>query len=188
LKKTGHNKFAGYYYFELGDFLPQIQQIFFDLKLCGIVSYGKEMAQLLIIDTESEGSKFIEISSPMSEAALKGCHAVQNLGAVETYIRRYLWVTALEIVEHDALDATMAKDAPKSAKSVPRDVFDAMTPEEQDFLSSHAKTVSAILVKGEVDEAKKYLQELNFDADEKVAIWSLFDSKERAALDTKRSK
>jgi hypothetical protein len=42
----------------------------------------------------------------MGSAALKGCHEVQNIGAVETYQRRYLWVTAMEIVEHDALDAT----------------------------------------------------------------------------------
>ena len=38
LKKSGENKFAGYKYFELGDFLPQTQQIFYDLKLCSIVS------------------------------------------------------------------------------------------------------------------------------------------------------
>jgi hypothetical protein len=42
----------------------------------------------------------------MSSAALKGCHEVQNLGAVQTYLRRYLWVAALEIVEHDAIDAS----------------------------------------------------------------------------------
>ena len=42
----------------------------------------------------------------MSSAALKGCHEVQNLGAVQTYLRRYLWVTAMEIVEHDALDSS----------------------------------------------------------------------------------
>jgi hypothetical protein len=46
----------------------------------------------------------------MKEANLKGCHAIQNLGAVETYTRRYLWVTALEIVEHDVLDATTGND------------------------------------------------------------------------------
>jgi hypothetical protein len=28
------------------------------------------------------------------------------LGAVQTYLRRYLWTNAFEIVEHDALDAT----------------------------------------------------------------------------------
>ncbi len=31
---------------------------------------------------------------------------MQNLGAVQTYLSRYLWVSVLHIVEHDALDAT----------------------------------------------------------------------------------
>ena len=44
LKKSGHNKFAGYKYFELGDFLPTVQNIFAELKLCGVVSYTKELA------------------------------------------------------------------------------------------------------------------------------------------------
>jgi hypothetical protein len=46
----------------------------------------------------------------MGSAALKGCHEVQNIGAVETYQRRYLWVTAMEIVEHDALDSSEGVD------------------------------------------------------------------------------
>jgi len=115
LKKTGHNKFAGYYYFELGDFLPEIQKIFAGLGLCGIVSYGTEIATLTITDME-DGTSLV-ITSPMSSAALKGCHEVQNLGAVQTYIRRYLWVTALEIVENDVLDATTGSVEPTKAKA-----------------------------------------------------------------------
>ena len=41
LKKSGNNKFAGYSYFELGDFLPVVQEIFASVGLCGVVSYGK---------------------------------------------------------------------------------------------------------------------------------------------------
>jgi hypothetical protein len=104
LTKSGHNKFAGYKYFELGDFLPAIQKIFARLNICGIVSFGQELATLTITDLE-DGSQ-TQITSPMSTAALKGCHEVQNLGAVQTYIRRYLWVAALEIVEHDVVDAS----------------------------------------------------------------------------------
>ena len=104
LSKSGHNKFAGYKYFELGDFLPSIQKIFSKLNICGIVSFGQELATLTITDLE-DGSQ-TQITSPMSTAALKGCHEVQNLGAVQTYIRRYLWVAALEIVEHDVVDAS----------------------------------------------------------------------------------
>ena len=117
LKKTGHNKFAGYHYFELGDFLPTIQTIFNDLKLCGVVSYEQDIAKLCI--TDMEDNSVVVITSPMSTAALKGCHEVQNLGAVQTYIRRYLWVTALEIVENDVLDATTGSVEPAKAKPAP---------------------------------------------------------------------
>ena len=66
----------------------------------------------------------IVITSPMAEANLKGTHPIQNLGAVETYQRRYLWMTAMEIVEHDILDASEPnKEAPKPApKPTPKPV------------------------------------------------------------------
>jgi hypothetical protein len=104
LNKSGKNKFAGYEYFELGDFLPQIQNICQKNGLCGMVSFAADTAYLTIHETEGDG--FVTFTSPMSSAALKGCHDVQNLGAVQTYLRRYLWTNAFEIVEHDALDAT----------------------------------------------------------------------------------
>jgi len=103
LTKSGHNKFAGYKYFELGDFLPTINGIFNNVGLCGVVSFASDLATLTITDTEDGSQLFI--TSPMGSANLKGCHEVQNIGAVETYQRRYLWVSALEIVEHDILDA-----------------------------------------------------------------------------------
>lgn len=111
LQKSGKNTFSGYSYFELSDFLPTVQEIFLEKGLCGVVSFGIETATLVIYDTEAEGS--VVFTSPMSEAALKGCHPVQNLGAVESYIRRYLWTTALEIVENDVLDATTGKEQPE---------------------------------------------------------------------------
>jgi len=110
LTKSGKNKFAGYEYFELGDFLPAIQTICQKVGLCGVVSFNTDMAYLTIYDTD--GGDFATFTSPMSSAALKGCHDVQNLGAVQTYLRRYLWTNAFEIVEHDALDATTGSAEP----------------------------------------------------------------------------
>ena len=184
LEKTGHNKFAGYNYFELGDFLPTVQTIFSDLKMCGVVSYTADIAKLTITDTE-DGTA-IEITSPMGSAALKGCHEVQNIGAVETYQRRYLWVTAMEIVEHDALDATVGKDKPSSVKPITKSVFDELPPDEQEFLRTEAAKVTALLDKGEAAKAKETLEGLHLDADEKTAIWSLFDPKQRETLYPKR--
>lgn len=105
IKKSGENKFAGYKYFELGDFIVPALKIFESVGLTGIVRFQKEIAELVIVNTDKP-EEVIVFCSPMSEANLKGCHPVQNLGAVETYIRRYLWVAALEIVEHDAVDSS----------------------------------------------------------------------------------
>lgn len=110
LKKTGKNAFAGYQYFELGDFLLPAMQVFGKHGLCAIVSFDKDIATMRIVSIDAKDGEIV-ITSPMGSAALKGCHEVQNIGAVETYQRRYLWVAALEIVEHDALDATTGRDA-----------------------------------------------------------------------------
>lgn len=120
LKKSGNNKFAGYSYFELADFLPTVQGIFLEQGLCGVVSFGKEDANLTIIDIDNPADRIV-INSPMAEAQLKGCHPIQNLGAVQTYLRRYLWVTAMEIVEHDALDASepLKPEAKKPVANAP---------------------------------------------------------------------
>lgn len=134
LNKTGHNKFAGYKYFELGDFLPSINTIFNELGLCGVVSFTGELATLTITDVED--SSFILITSPMADANLKGCHPIQNLGAVETYNRRYLWVTAMEIVEHDALDSSEPiKEPVKHVLDVPAN---DITPEQVELMKEKA--------------------------------------------------
>ena len=105
LEKSGLNKFAGYKYFELGDFLPTIQEICNEVGICGTVTFYTDIAVLTVTDM-NDATQFIEFKCPMSSAALKGCHEVQNLGAVQTYLRRYLWTNAFEIVEHDAIDSS----------------------------------------------------------------------------------
>ena len=108
LRKSGHNKFAGYQYFELGDFLPHVQAIFEHVGLCDVITFTETIATMTVYDIE-DGSSVV-FTSPMGSAQLKGCHEVQNIGAVETYQRRYLYVSALAIVEHDALDMVTGRD------------------------------------------------------------------------------
>ena len=103
LKKSGYNKFAGYHYYELQDFLPAVNELMLKLKITSVINYYPEYATLALIDCENINSQIV-FQSPMAKATLKGCHEVQNLGATETYLRRYLYVTAFEIIEHDMLD------------------------------------------------------------------------------------
>lgn len=198
LSKSGHNKFAGYTYFELSDFLPTVQNIFNDLGLCGVITFREDLATLTIVDVDKPES-IIEIHSPMKEANLKGCHPIQNLGAVETYTRRYLWVTALEIVEHDILDATTGSEKPsKAAKSnfdengnvkpgnvtpsVAAQEWDKLDAEAQAFLQDIAIEIVSELDDGNVKSAHGLFYENNLDHDEKIALWSRLDSKQRSTI------
>ena len=121
LKKSGENKFANYTYFELKDFIPQTMNIFHELKLASVVSFTEELATLLILDLEDNSQ--ILITSPMAQANLKGAHPIQNLGAVQSYQRRYLWLAAMEIVENDILDAPPA-ETPAPPKKRPQTVIE----------------------------------------------------------------
>ena len=113
MKKSGQNKFAGYSYFELGDFIPHVQTIFNDIGLCGVVTFNTEYAQLCITDVDD--GTVIVITSPMAAAELKGAHPIQNLGAVLSYQRRYLWMAAMELVEGDVIDSAPPVEAVKEA-------------------------------------------------------------------------
>lgn len=104
LKKTGENKFAGFKYYELADFLPTVNELFLKHKMSSNFSIKENEANLIIVDLEKEGS-YIVFSSPIADANIKGCTPVQSLGGVHTYLKRYLYINALEIVENDMFDS-----------------------------------------------------------------------------------
>lgn len=105
LKKTGRNNFSGYDYFTLGDIVQPALAAFESAGLCAWATFDKEVAMLTIVDIDKPEHRIL-ITSPMGSAALKGCHEVQNIGAVETYQRRYLWLIALDAVEQDVIEDT----------------------------------------------------------------------------------
>ena len=109
IKKTGHNKHGGWFYYELGDFIPTIHKLFDAVGLCGVVRFG-EIATLTIYDTESDGH--IVFSTPIVYAEAAKGQPIQLLGSTHTYIRRYLWLLAMEIVEADAIDSEEQEEKP----------------------------------------------------------------------------
>lgn len=111
IKKSGWNEFSKYYYFQLADVLPIINELADKYRFFAWISYGIETASMTITNMDNPNDK-LEIVSPMSTASLKASHEVQNLGAVQTYLRRYFYMTAFEIVEFDEIDATYDKNAP----------------------------------------------------------------------------
>lgn len=104
IKKSGKNAYAGFTYYELKDFIPAINELMLKYGVSSNFSIDEDRAVLTITDLDDLNS-FIVFASPIAEAQLKGCTPIQALGAVHTYMKRYLYLNAFEIVEDDLLDA-----------------------------------------------------------------------------------
>lgn len=115
LKKSGYNPFAKFHYFELGDFLPAAQKLMLEYGLFAYEEIDTETATITVVDTDDLNTIPFVLTMPSTSVDLKGATAIQNLGSVQTYMRRYLWTSLLEIVESDALDATIGKDDDKKS-------------------------------------------------------------------------
>jgi len=115
IKKTGKNSYSNFEYFELSDFLPEVNKIFDSLKLFSLFKLAEKSAGLTIYNAENP-EEFIEFTMPAASLTLKGCNELQALGGANTYCRRYLYLNALEIVESDLFDAEMDRDNAKSVK------------------------------------------------------------------------
>jgi hypothetical protein len=184
LIKTGHNKFAGYNYFELGDFLIPALSIFNENGLCGIVSFGATEAAMRVVDCDKP-EDMIVFTSPLSEANLKGCHPVQNVGAVETYQRRYLWQVALEIVEHSAVDGAQVAGKKPGKIAVKEGIGDDLPEDWKSYLKGLAFEVKEDVDAGRLDDAKKRIKDAALEDDQYIYMDRQLDSKTRSALKPK---
>lgn len=182
LKKSGHNKFAGYRYFELGDFLPAVNQIFLELGLCHTLEFTSELATMWICDRECDGA--VKFTCPMAEANLKGCHPVQNLGASITYITRYLLVMALAICEHDAIDASEPIKEKKtiSATDGAKEALDSRLTALVDKLAAHIQAQFDAGNEWGAFEAWDLRDQSTFDVTASTAVWAQLSSKCRSTL------
>ena len=122
IKKSGENKYSGFKYFELKDFIPPLNDIFYKVGLASNFSIADNMANLYIINADKP-EETILFTSPIAEAPLKGCTPIQSVGAVHTYMKRYLYLNALEITEDDILDKEAGNITNKEEKYNPVNVL-----------------------------------------------------------------
>lgn len=119
LKKSGYNAYSKYYYFTLDDFLPSINDIFLKLRLHskfwietipetadanGVLVPSREIAHLLIRDFDNPllSEEFTSVTAEANGSN----NPIQNLGSKHTYMRRYVYMEALDIAETDQVDAS----------------------------------------------------------------------------------
>lgn len=109
VKKSGKNKFANYTYYELADITPVLIELCKQYGIFTKFSYTKDQATLEIVNIEKPTEREI-YTSPMEELELKGCNKIQALGGSETYSRRYLYMSAFDIIENDMFDAVISEE------------------------------------------------------------------------------
>ena len=141
VKKSGVNRFAEFKYFELADIVPVATSIFNEIGLLFTISFEKESAVGTLVNTDNP-NQFIVFESPMIPLTVTdktgeakspaGMNSVQALGGAETYQRRYLYMSLLDIVEADAFDATSGKPDPTTNKSEAPKSNKPATPEKRE--------------------------------------------------------
>ena len=112
IKKSGHNKHLGFRYHELGDFLGVVAELNKKYGITEIISITPSTADLTLVNAEAPEERFV-VSVPFVMADMQPKNdSIQKLGATLTYLRRYLYVQAYAITEHDVIDALNLKEPP----------------------------------------------------------------------------
>lgn len=125
VQKTGKNMHLSFKYFELEDIVPTITKIFGELGLVSIATFDENIAKMTIANTD-KGDETIEFTAPftqitpiVSNTGKQATNEMQALGSSITYMRRYLYMIAMDIVESDSIDNNIGKLAVSHENNVP---------------------------------------------------------------------
>lgn len=117
LKKSGKNKFAGFDYFELADFLPKLNELMLQEGINDRF-YIKDDYATLELQKEKEINTytmpFVMFEVPMNKGGIPSMQKIQYLGALNTYYKRYLYLNAFGITDGEIIDSMDNSNLEKS--------------------------------------------------------------------------
>ena len=123
IKKSGKNKYAGFEYYELKDFLPKLNELMKEEKINDVFSIEQEVATLTLIKGEEKQKytiPFTLFDTPLNKNGSPSMQDIQYLGALNTYYKRYLYLNAFGITDGeiiDSMDNSELKDNKKVVKT-----------------------------------------------------------------------
>lgn len=116
IQKTGKNMHLSFKYFELNDIVPIAIRIFSEMGLIPIVEFTQEQATMNIVNCDEPNDNilfsapFNQITPIISNAGNKATNEMQALGSSITYMRRYLYMIALDICEEDKIEESIGSN------------------------------------------------------------------------------
>ena len=167
VEKTGKNMFMSFMYFELEDIVPRATKIFNDIGLLPVVRFEDGQAKMDVINTDNP-NEVVTFTAPFDKIdpiisnnkGTKATNSMQALGASITYMRRYLYMIALDICEADEIDGNLGKEsAPKTVAAKPVQKKIPVTPQQREQVKEHltdpAEKASDLQIKGLKSVLKK---------------------------------
>lgn len=133
LKKSGKNKFAGFDYFELADFLPKLNELMLEEKINDRFYIKDDYATLEIQKGDEINTytmPFVLFDTPVNKkynkdfdeyVDVKSMQDIQYLGALNTYYKRYLYLNAFGITDGEVIDSMNNENlesTPKAEKKI----------------------------------------------------------------------
>lgn len=165
VKKSGKHMKLTFKYFELDDIVPTAIRVFGEVGLIPVVNFTADTATMTIIDTDNSedsvtfSAPFIQGEPIVSNAGNQVTSAIQALGASITYMRRYLYMIALDICESDGIDSGV-NDVPTPAEKPKAPATPAERAETKKNLTASKGNASNLQIK----QLKNVLKKLK-DAD-----------------------
>ena len=134
-EKSGMNMHLAFKYFELDDIVPIANKICDEVGLISITNFTTDTATMVIVNTDNPDENifftapFNQISPIVSNTGKQATNEMQALGSSITYMRRYLYMIALDICEPDSIDAGLPSEtnAPTPAQPVKNTVETPLT-------------------------------------------------------------
>ena len=176
VQKTGKNMHLSFKYFELDDIVPTATRIFSEIGLVPIVNFTADVATMTVVNTDNPEdtvafiAPFNQIAPIVSNTGKQATNEMQALGSSITYMRRYLYMMALDICESDSIDANIGKPAP--AAPAPEAPKAPATPQQRQEvkqeLTAPADNATALQIKGLKNVLKK-LKDADPSKEEMVA-------------------
>lgn len=129
VKKTGKNKFAGFDYYELADFLPKLNELMLQYGINDRFTIEDDKAMLTLIkgeESQSYSIPFVIFETPINlkknektgeVREVKSMQDIQYLGALNTYYKRYLYLNAFGITDGEVIDSMNNDDISKGTKT-----------------------------------------------------------------------
>lgn len=163
IKKSGKNKFAGFDYYELADFLPKLNELMLKEGINDRFTIDESMARLELIKGDERQEYTIPFKifpTPLNKSGQPSMQDIQYLGALNTYYKRYLYLNAFGITDGEVIDSMDSANLQKGVTFTPN-----TKEQEKDILNKMSKMKELVIdTNSDFEEIYKYYKVKDMDS------------------------